>query len=122
MIKIKKSTERKLGCFLSLVAATVVSLVAIDGLLPTGRSNSGESQAIGDTRSVISALTTYASHNCGFYPAHLTDVTREDGTPIAIPSYPDDAPQFLGGDLARASPYVKEGYRRIYQPFGRPDE
>lgn len=52
-------------------------------------------------------LMTYASENCGFFPAHLTDLTRSDGTPIAIPNYPDDAPEFLGGYLARADSYVK---------------
>ena len=45
-------------------------------------------QAIGDTRSVISAMQTYASVNCGFFPGDITDATRDDGTPIGIPEYP----------------------------------
>ena len=112
----------KLGWFLGVVAVLAVSLAAIDSLLPGGRPAAREAQTIGDTRSVISGLMTYASENCGFFPAHLTDLTRWDGTPIAIPNYPDDAPEFLGGDLARADSYVKSGYRRSYQPFGRTDE
>ena len=112
----------KLGWFLGVVAVLAVSLAAIDSLLPGGRPAAREAQTIWDTRSVISGLMTYASENCGFFPAHLTDLTRWDGTPIAIPNYPDDAPEFLGGDLARADSYVKSGYRRSYQPFGRTDE
>ena len=92
----------KLGWFLGVVAVLAVSLAAIDSLLPGGRPAAREAQTIGDTRSVMSGLMTYASENCGFFPAHLTDLTRWDGTPIAIPNYPDDAPEFLGGDLARA--------------------
>ena len=75
----------KLGWFLGVVAVLAVSLAAIDSLLPGGRPAAREAQTIGDTRSVMSGLMTYASENCGFFPAHLTDLTRWDGTPIAIP-------------------------------------
>ena len=82
----------------------------------------GDSQAIGDTRSVISAMHTFASANCGFFPRDLTDATFEDGTPISIPNYPTNAPSFLGGDLGRPGPYAKSGYEREYTPFGTPDD
>lgn len=39
----------------------------------------------------------------------------------SIPDYPEGAPDFLGGDLARPSPYAKSGYWRRYQGFGRPE-
>lgn len=94
-----------------------------NGVLVHNKSPSRpQGRAIGDTRTVISALVTYASANCGFFPGDLTDTTREDGTPIAIPNYPDEAPEFMGRDLGQPSPYVKSGYRRTYQTFGRPED
>lgn len=93
------------------------------GVLVHNKSRTApQAQAIGDTRSVISALQTYASANCGLFPGDLTEMTRDDGTPIAIPGYPDGAPEFLGLDLARPSPYVKSGYERAYQAFHPPED
>lgn len=64
-----------------------------NGVLVHNKSvTSWESQAIGDSRYIVSAMQTYASANCGFYPRDLTDATRHDGTPIAIPNFLDEAP------------------------------
>jgi hypothetical protein len=93
-----------------------------EGVLVHNKSvRTGAGEAIGDTRAVISALHTFAAANCGVFPDSLADVTRDDGTPISIPNYPDDAPQFLAADLGRNSPYVKDAFERRYQVFGRPE-
>jgi hypothetical protein len=57
---------------------------------------------------------TYATSNCGYFAADLPCMTREGGGAICIPNYPPSAPQFLGADIARPSPYTKSGYSRSY--------
>jgi hypothetical protein len=82
------------------------------------RVSANESQAIGDCRTVVSGLATYASSNCGFYPSKLSCTTWDGTGNIAacIPNYPTAAPQFLGGDLAdQGATYTKGGYQRGYQ-------
>jgi prepilin-type N-terminal cleavage/methylation domain-containing protein len=49
----------------------IVAAIAIPSLL-RARVSANESQAIGDSRTVVSGLVTYASANCGFYPANLS--------------------------------------------------
>jgi hypothetical protein len=83
---------------------------------------SNEAQAIGDTHAIISANQTYASANGGFYARNLECMARGSESGICIPGYPEDAPEFLGSDLARAVPYVKSGYERNYTTAEVPDE
>jgi prepilin-type N-terminal cleavage/methylation domain-containing protein len=93
----------------------IIAAIAIPSLL-RARVSANESQVIGDSRTVVSGLATYASANCGMYPPNLGCTTFEDsdGT-ICIPNYPSQAPQFLGGDLARdTDSYSKGGYDRLY--------
>ena len=91
----------------------VLAAIAIPNLL-RARISANEAQAIGDTRTVMSANVTYAASNCGFFAAEITCLTKEGGGAICIPGYPAQAPQFLGRDLARATPYDKGGYTRDY--------
>jgi prepilin-type N-terminal cleavage/methylation domain-containing protein len=96
----------------------IIAAIAIPSLL-RARVSANESQMIGDSRTLVSGLATYASSNCGFYPDVLGCTTVEDGAPISdcIPNYPADAPQFLGGDLAaNGESYSKGGYTRNYVP------
>jgi prepilin-type N-terminal cleavage/methylation domain-containing protein len=97
----------------------IISAIAIPGLI-RARVSANESQAIGDSRTVISGLATYAAANCGFFPASLACTTWEGGDIAAcIPNYPPTAPQFLGGDLAgQGNPSMKGGYSRLYTPGG----
>jgi prepilin-type N-terminal cleavage/methylation domain-containing protein len=92
----------------------IIAAIAIPNLL-RARISANEAQAIGDTRTVMSASATYASMNCGFFALSLTCLTRGG---ICIPNYPAAAPEFLGADLGRPTPYVKGGYQRDYQSAG----
>ncbi len=85
----------------------IIAAIAIPSLL-RARVSANEAQAIGDTRSVISAEQTYASANCGYYghPQFLVQGS------IQIPNYPAVAPEFLGVDIGRPTPYTKSGYSR----------
>jgi prepilin-type N-terminal cleavage/methylation domain-containing protein len=94
----------------------IVAAIAIPSLL-RARVSANESQAIGDSRTIVSGLITYASASCGFYPASLSCTTWEGGGDISacIASYPSEGPQFLVGDLAgQGDAYTKGGYRRVY--------
>ena len=92
----------------------IIAAIAIPSLL-RARVSANEAQAIGDTRSVISAQQTYASANGGLF-SDVVDLCRNGGNcvGIGIPNYPVAAPEFLGGDLGRTSPYVKSGYTRVW--------
>ena len=93
----------------------IIAAIAIPSLL-RARVSANESQIIGDSRTVVSGLATYASANCGFYPSNLACTTWENGA-VCIPNYPSEAPQFLGGDLAgQTDNYSKGGYERTYTP------
>jgi len=96
----------------------IIAAIAIPSLL-RARVSANEAQAIGDTRSVISAEQTYASANCGFF-SDLTNLCRNGGdcAGVGIPSYPTQAPEFVGGDLGRTSTYPKSGYDRTFEPVG----
>ncbi len=98
----------------------VIAGIAIPQLL-RARLSANEAQAIGDSRAVIAAQQTYAASNCGFF-SDLTNLCRDGGDcgGIGIPDYPDAAPEFVGGDLGRTSPYVKSGYNRTLAANGTP--
>jgi len=92
----------------------IIAAIAIPSLL-RARVSANEAQAIGDSRSVVSAAQTYASANCGWFANSLFPcMTWEQGGGICIPGYPPNAPQFLGADIARAGTYPKSGYNRTY--------
>ena len=92
----------------------IIAAIAIPSLL-RARVSANEAQAIGDTRSVISAEQTYASANGGFFGT-ITSLCGPTGGKgcgtIGIPNYPAAAPNFLGGDLARLGD--KSGYTRTF--------
>ena len=92
----------------------VIAGIAIPQLL-RARLSANEAQAIGDSRAVIAAQQTYAASNCGFF-SDLPNLCRNGGNcaGIGIPNYPPAAPEFLGGDLGRTSPYTKTGYNRTF--------
>lgn len=95
----------------------IVAAIAIPNLL-RARVSANEAQAIGDTRTVMSANAAYASANCGLYAANMLCMTNDGGGAICIPNYPVQAPNFLGADLGRNTPYSKSGYNRDYVPNG----
>jgi prepilin-type N-terminal cleavage/methylation domain-containing protein len=92
----------------------IIAAIAIPSLL-RARVSANEAQAIGDTRTVISAEQTYASANCGFFD-DIQFLSRDTG--IGIPNYPPQAPEFLGADVARVTPYTKSGYVRTWSDGG----
>ena len=94
----------------------IVAAIAIPNLV-RARVSANEAQAIGDTRSVMSANVAYAAANCGYFAATIQCMTNE-GSAICIPNYPAVAPQFLSRNLARTTPYDKSGYTRNYIPDG----
>jgi type IV pilus assembly protein PilA len=95
----------------------IIAAIAIPSLL-RARVSANEAQAIGDTRTVMSASVTYASMNCGFFAPAISCLTSQGGGAICIPNYPAAAPDFLGADLARTTPYTKSGYNRDYLNTG----
>lgn len=96
----------------------IIAAIAIPSLL-RARVSANEAQAIGDTRSVISAEQTYASANCGFF-SDLINLCRNGGdcAGVGIPNYPTQAPEFVGGDLGRNTTYQKSGYDRAWEAVG----
>ncbi len=89
----------------------IIAAIAIPSLL-RARVSANEAQAVGDTRSVISAQQTYASANGGLFGPLLSLCRNGAGCMIGIPNYPAAAPEFLGADIGRAVPYTKSGYTR----------
>ena len=91
----------------------IIAAIAIPSLL-RARVSANEAQAIGDTRSVISAEQTYASANGGYFGDIQFLCTLGAGcSGVGIPNYPAVAPDFLGADLARLGD--KSGYTRTFQ-------
>lgn len=74
---------------------------------------SNEATAIADIRTVMAAELTVASANCGYF-IDIVNLCRsgDECGGIPIPGY--DGPDFLGPDLARTSPYRKDGYQRSW--------
>ena len=95
----------------------IIAAIAIPNLL-RARVSANEAQAIGDTRTVMSANVAYAASNCGYFAAAITCLTKDGAGAICIPGYPPLAPEFLGGDLGRTTPYSKGGYTRDYLANG----
>ena len=95
----------------------IIAAIAIPNLL-RARVSANEAQAIGDTRTVMSASATYAATNCGLFAANLLCMTHDGAGAICIPNYPANGPNFLAGDLGRIVPYTKGGYSRNYIPNG----
>lgn len=90
----------------------IIAAIAIPNLL-RARVSANEAQAIGDTRTVMSANVTYASSNCGLFARSLLCMFN-----VCIPNYPASAPRFLAGDLGRNTPFTKSGYVRDYLANG----
>ena len=95
----------------------IIAAIAIPSLL-RARVSANEAQAIGDTRSVISAEQTYASANGGFFGPIGNLCRVAPCTGIGIPGYPAAAPEFLGADLGGL--LVKGGYSRLWVGQGIP--
>jgi len=93
----------------------IIAAIAIPSLL-RARVSANEAQAIGDTRTVISAEQTYASANCSFF-GPLANLSRPG---IGIPNYPTAAPEFLGNDIGRDGTYTKSGYDRLLEEGDTP--
>jgi prepilin-type N-terminal cleavage/methylation domain-containing protein len=89
----------------------IIAAIAIPSLL-RARVSANEAQAIGDTRSIISAEQTYASSNGGLFGPLISLCRNGANCNIGIPGYPLLAPEFLGADIARQVPYLKSGYTR----------
>ena len=109
------------GCLVLTVLMLVLAAIAIPSLLKSTVSR-GEARSMGDIRSVISAQQTFASANCGYFAGDLRCLTREGDGEICIPDYPSQAPEFLGGDLGRATPYTLGGSVRNFAGVGIPTE
>ncbi len=93
----------------------IIAAIAVPFLL-RARVSANEAQAIGDSRSVLSAEQAYASANCGYF-GDIVNLCRPSGNSacagILIPNYPTGAPQFLGADLGgRTGGAAKSGYDR----------
>ena len=92
----------------------IIAAIAIPSLL-RARVSANEAQAIGDSRSVISAEQTYASANGGYFGNIANLCSLGIGCiGVGIPNYPAVAPDFLGSDLARLGD--KSGYTRVFTP------
>jgi len=87
----------------------IIAAIAIPSLL-RARVSANEAVAMGDIRTVISAETSYASANDGYYDV-LECLSNPHG---CIPNYPTASPTFLGAEWASTS--VKSGYRRTLFP------
>lgn len=99
----------------------IIAAIAIPSLL-RARVSANEAQAIGDTRTVISAEQTYASANGGFFGPIENLCWAGAGTcaGIGIPGYPAAGPEFLGADIGQAGTITKSGYNRTWNANGAP--
>jgi len=90
----------------------IIAAIAIPSLL-RARVSANEAQAIGDSRSVVSAEQTFASANGGLFGPIGNLCNNGPGClGIMIPNYPVTAPEFVGADLARLG--TKSGYNRFF--------
>jgi type IV pilus assembly protein PilA len=99
----------------------IIAAIAIPSLL-RARVSANEAQAIGDTRTVISAEQTYASANGGFFAPieNLCWAGSGSCAGIGIPGYPAAGPEFVGADIGQAGTITKSGYNRTWNQNGVP--
>lgn len=98
-----------------IVIIGIIAAIAIPSLL-RARISANESSAIGDSRTVVSSMATYASANQNFYDTAITCLGGAPGNANAsqcIPAYPSNAPTFLDGVLSQPT-QNKSGYNRSY--------
>jgi type IV pilus assembly protein PilA len=88
----------------------IIAAIAIPSLM-RARVSANEAAAIADTRTVISAQSTYYASNGSAYDGSLWCLTNPSA---CIPSYPATAPIFLDSMLASRLP--KLGYARSFSP------
>ena len=114
--------------FMSLVRRSPTGLVSglicvallgasLELLRHVGRPSTSEPQAIGDSRTVISAQQTYASVNGGHFEGRFECLSEPQ---LCMPEYPEQAPHFLGTDFTRLG--TKSGYVRSFHPGPAPRE
>jgi type IV pilus assembly protein PilA len=89
----------------------IIAAIAIPSLL-RARVSANEAQAIGDTRTIISAEVAYASSNSSAYGTITCLVTPS----ACISNYPTGAPTFLDSSIAVLGPMSKSGYNKTFIP------
>ena len=116
----ERNHERGFTLIELLIVIAIIGIIAALAILNVLRAlvTANEAQAIGDTRTVLSAEHAYASANGGLF-ADVTNLCRGGADcNIGIPNYPTTAPAFIGSDIGRASPYSKGGYTRQWIGLG----
>jgi prepilin-type N-terminal cleavage/methylation domain-containing protein len=92
----------------------IIAAIAIPYLL-RARVSANEAQAIGDCRTVASAMVAYSSANRGYFTSNFPCLNAPSG---CIPGYPATAPNFL--DLQITSLSTKSGYDRFFAAANPP--
>ncbi len=92
----------------------IIAAIAIPFLL-RARVSANEAQAIGDSRTVASAMVTYSSANRGYFTSNFPCLNVPSG---CIPGYPAAGPNFL--DLQITSLSTKSGYDRFFAAANPP--
>jgi len=93
----------------------ILAAIAIPFLL-RARVSANEAQAIGDCRTVASAMVSYASSNKGYFTSNFPCLNVPSG---CIPQYPATAPNFL--DLQITNLSMKSGYDRFFAGANPPN-
>lgn len=115
--KARKSPTKYGGkglAWVELVLYPLVLALVVPSLLRA--RSTGSSEPIGEMRTVLSAMRTYASSNGGFFDGRFECLSSPNE---CIPNYPREAPQFLGEDVTRKE--ARYGYRFRFYP-GAPVE
>jgi prepilin-type N-terminal cleavage/methylation domain-containing protein len=97
-----------------IVIIGIIAAIAIPSLI-RARVSANEANMIGDSRTITSAMATYASANSTMYDAFLSCLASPSNAGC-IPSYDPVAPTFLDPSLASNS-YAKAGYARSFQGY-----